>query len=403
MAHFYLCWELGGGLGHAGRLKSIALPLRARGHQVSFVLRDLVLTRRLLADPRLAGVPLLQAPVWLHRTAGLPPEEASLAEILLACGYLEADALAGLCEGWRGLFRQRRPDLVIADYAPTAILAARSLGLPSAAVGPGFTMPPAGQPLPPLRNWEAPQPARLRAGEARLLDSANRVLAAHGAARLARGADLLLGDHPLLCTWPELDHVGRRGGGPWLGPNLPQPAGCLPAWPAGQGRPVFAYLRRGVPETAEALAALLRQGCRVLCYMPEVAAGAPAPLESPLLAWAPGPVSMPEALAGCELVVSHAGEAVVAQSLLAGRPLLMLPHTTESFLMARRVAGLGAGINAMEQPRPRDWEAMVGSLLGRQDYRDAAAAFARRYAEFDPQRQAEELADRFEALAAARR
>jgi hypothetical protein len=112
MAHFFLCWELGGGLGHAGRLKSIALPLRARGHRVSFVLRDLVLSRRLLGG---LGIDTMQAPFWLHRTAGLPPDQASLAEILLACGYLDASALAGLCDGWRGLFKLGRPDLVIAD------------------------------------------------------------------------------------------------------------------------------------------------------------------------------------------------------------------------------------------------------------------------------------------------
>ena len=92
MAHFYLCWELGAGLGHAARLKSIALPLRARGHRVSFVLRDLVQPRRLL---QVCGSDMLQAPVWLHRTAGLPQVQASLAEILLAVGYLDADALAG--------------------------------------------------------------------------------------------------------------------------------------------------------------------------------------------------------------------------------------------------------------------------------------------------------------------
>ena len=125
MAHFYLCWELGAGLGHAARLKSIALPLRARGHRVSFVLRDLVQPRRLLQG---CGGDMLQAPVWLHRTAGLPQVQASLAEILLAVGYLNADALGGLCEGWRGLFRQGRPDLVIAGYAPTRLLAGRGLG-----------------------------------------------------------------------------------------------------------------------------------------------------------------------------------------------------------------------------------------------------------------------------------
>jgi len=399
MAHFYLCWELGGGLGHAGRLKSIAQPLRARGHQVSFVLRDLVLTRRLLAGQRGAT---LQAPLWLHRTAGLPPDQASLAEILLACGYLDADALAGLAEGWRGLFRQGRPDLVIADYAPTAILAARSLGLSSAAVGPGFTVPPAREPLPPLRNWEAPRTARLRAAEARLLDSSNRVLAAHGAAPLAYGADLLLGDQSFLCTWPELDHFGREQGGPWLGPNLPPAAAWRPQWPAGNGRPVFAYLRRAAPASSEVLQALVRQGCRVLCYMPDVASGAPAPVESPQIVYAPAPVALPEALAECALVVSHAGEALVAQALLAGRPLLLLPHSAESFLMARRVALMGAGINAMQLARPRDWEKMVAALLQEPACGEAAAGFAQRYRDYDPQRQAEDLADRFEAMVARR-
>ncbi|SFB87430.1 glycosyltransferase [Massilia yuzhufengensis] len=395
MAHFYLCWELGAGLGHAGRLKSIALPLRARGHRVTFVLRDLVLTRRLLAG---LGIDTLQAPVWLHRTAGMPPDQASLAEILLACGYLDADALAGLCDGWRALLRLGRPDLVIADYAPTAILAARSLGLPSAAVGPGFTIPPAGEALPPLRSWEQAPSARLRATEARLLASCNTVLAAHGASPMAYGADLLLGDHPLLCTWPELDHFARPGGGPWLGPNLPPPAGGAAQWPAGEGRRVFAYLRHGAPGTAEVLGALVRQGCRVLCYLADVAAGAPAPVDSPLVRYAAAPVSLPDALAQCELAVTHAGEATTAQALLAGRPLLMLPHAAESFLMARRVVQLGAGINAMEMARPRDWDGMVVALMDKPAYREAAAAFAARYKDFTAADQAQDLADRFEAM-----
>lgn len=399
MAHFYLCWELGAGLGHAARLKSLALPLRARGHRVSLVLRDLVQPRRLLADSALA---LLQAPVWLHRTAGLPAVQTSLAEILLAVGYLDADALAGLCEGWRGLLRQGQADLVIADYAPTALLAARSLGIPGVAVGTGFQVPPAGQPLPPLVLNEAdpPSPARLRAAEARVLDSANRVLSLHGAPPLAHACALLRGDDALLCTWPELDHYARGGDGPWLGPNLAPPAGGEAAWPAGTGPRVFAYLRAGHPGSREALEALVRQGCRVLCYMPEVAGGAPAPVASPQLAFARAPVSMASALDGCELVACHAGEATTTQALLAGRPLLMLPVSAESFLMARRVAQIKAGINA--PAGPRDWDGCVRALLDAPRYREAAGAFARRYAGFDGARQAEALADRLEALALRR-
>jgi hypothetical protein len=83
MASIVFCWELGAALGHAGRLKALAAPLVARGHAVSFVLRDLVHTRRLLSG---TGIPVYQAPLWLHRVEGLPPGEASLADILLACG-----------------------------------------------------------------------------------------------------------------------------------------------------------------------------------------------------------------------------------------------------------------------------------------------------------------------------
>ncbi len=397
MAHFYLCWELGAGLGHAARLKSIALPLQARGHCVSVVLRDLVQPRRLL---QCSGIDMLQAPLWLHRTAGLPQVQASLAEILLAVGYLDADALAGLCEGWRGLFRQGRPDLVIADYAPTALLAARSLGLRSAAVGTGFQLPPPAQALPPflLGEAEPPSAARLRTTEARVLDSANRVLALHGAAPLAHACDLLRGDEALLCTWPELDHYGREGGEAWLGPNLAPPVAGEVAWPEGSGPRVFAYLRATQSGVREALEALLRQGCRVLCYMPEVASGAPPPVAHPLLRFAPGPLPMPAVLETCELVACHAGEATTAQALLAGRPLLMLPMSAESYLMARRVAHLGAGINASGPPGPHDWDGFVRALLHAPGYRDAARAFARRHAGFDAARQAEALADRFEAM-----
>lgn len=40
MAHIHFAWELGGGLGHAGRLKPLALEALRRGHRVSLSLRD---------------------------------------------------------------------------------------------------------------------------------------------------------------------------------------------------------------------------------------------------------------------------------------------------------------------------------------------------------------------------
>lgn len=401
MANILLCWELGRALGHAGRLKSLALPLRARGHAVSFALRDLVHTQRLLHD---LDVPKFQAPFWQHRVEGLPPGEASLADILLACGWIDAGAVNGLVDGWRALLQATQADLVVCDYAPTAVLAARSLGIPSAAVGAGFTMPPALKALPPLRDWEPAQRERMAASEARLLGSANKVLARYGAPPLAQASALLLGDAPLLCTFPELDPWRRPvDSAAWYGPNVAPSAGAAaPRWPAGEGARVFAYLNAPHPEHAAMLAALQEASCRILCYAPDVAAGAKPPVDGADIGWARTPVDLAQALPACDFVVCHAGESTVSQALLAGKPLLLMPQSAESFLTARRVREMGAGINIGELVRPLDWPAIVRSLQDGDAYRQAAQAFAKRHAGFDAWRQAEALAEVLDALALKR-
>jgi len=396
MAHIHLTWEMGGGLGHAGRLKPLALALLARGHRVSMSLRDLVHTHSLLAD---LDVPKLQAPIWLHRAVGLPPTQANLAEILLTCGYLEANAIEGLVEGWRHMFGLLQPDLLVADYAPTAVLAARSMGLRCATLGIGFYMPPQGQALPPLRDWEPVPAQRMAAAEARVLTSANAVLALHGAPPFARVSDLLLGDATLLCTWPELDHYGRSSlpeGTRWYGPNFLPQTGEAPQWPAGEGSKVFAYLKTDHPDHAVLLQALADAGCRTLCYLPEVATGKPAPVLSPLIHYAAGPVSLGEAFADCSLCICHGGEATLVQALLAGVPVLLLPMQTEQFLMSRRVAQTGAGINAALLRRPVDWRALLRRMLDEPGFADAAATFAQRYAGFSQAQQVQDLVEAFE-------
>lgn len=384
MAHIHLCWELGGGLGHAGRLKMLAQTLLARGHRVTISVRDLMHTHALLAD---LDVPKLQAPVWLHDTVGLPPP-ASLAEILFRCGYLEPSALRGMTAGWRDLFTLLQPDLVVADFAPTALLAARSLGLRSASVGNGFNSPPPGEPLPALRTTPM---ERLAASEARMLASANAVLAEYGAPAYANGAEIFLGDLPLLCTWPELDHWERgQEQGQWLGPNFVADGGVAPHWPEGEGAAVYAYLKASHGAHGAVLQALVEEGCRVLAYVPEVAGGARPPVNSERIVYAEAPLALQPTLAAADLCVCHAGEATLAQSLLAGVPLLMLPSHAEQFLSARSVALSGAGYNAASTST--DWRVVVRRLLDDPAYRHAARTFAARHRDFNQRRMNEQLA-----------
>lgn len=396
MAHIHFAWELGAGLGHAGRLKSLAQEALQRDHRVTMSLRDLVHTDSLLSD---VGVPRFQAPVWLHKVHGVPSPAASLAEILLSCGYLNANALQGLFVGWRNLLAEVKPDLLVADYAPTAVLAARSLGICSVTVGIGFFLPPNVSPMPSLRDWEPIHPGRLAASDAQMLKAINTVLERAGTAPLERAAQALHGDVPLMLTWPELDHYGRGvlpSGQRWWGPSMLPQAGLTPEWPAGTGPKVFAYLKSEHPDHEAVLKALVKMGCRTVCYLPEVASGRPPPVISPLINYSRGPVDLGTTLPDSELCVCHAGEATLAQSLLAGVPVFLMPTQAEQFLISRQVERTGAGINAAAHPRPLDYAAVMSTMLGASRHRVAAQAFAQRYCGFTPRQHTHDLVNEFE-------
>lgn len=396
MAHFHLAWELGGDAAHAGRLRLLAHALLARGHTLSVTARDLGQARRLLGD---LDVLLLQAPVWLH---GSGQHAASLAEILLAAGYHEAPALDGLVRGWRALLTLLKPDVVVAEFAPTALLAARSLDIPGAAIGAAFTIPPVGQPLPSFRPWEAVDLARLAAAELRVLKVMNTVLVHYGGVPYAQAVDALLGRQHLLCAWPELDHYGRPPASEqWFGPAFAAPPGEAPQWPPGHGHQVFVYLRQEHPAHAAVLHALVMEGCRVLCYQPEVAAGAVPPVHASSLAWARGPVDMAAALAQARLCVSQAGEGAVAHALLAAVPMLLLPTKLERYLLAQRLEVAGVAINGGRLPGAVDWRTVVRSLLMDGRTLMAARSAAARHAGFTPAQTADRLVSRLESMAAS--
>jgi len=269
------------------------------------------------------GLRVLQAPFWMHQTVGGPNPTISLTEILVGNGYLQADHLDGLVQGWLAALELIRPDVLVADYAPTATLAARIKGIPVATVGGGFYLPPDACPLPPFRTWEPIEPGRIAYWEQRVTQTVNTVLARHGAPAVARLSAIFRGDKPLLCGWPELDPYQRHAErhtlpatsgqvDTALGPTFLNEGGEAPQWPEGDGPCVLAYVRSTHADLIPLLQALDQSACRTLCYLPEVAAGRPAPLASPRIRYAARPVDLAQALPQASLLISHAGEATLA-------------------------------------------------------------------------------------------
>lgn len=398
---FLFAWELGGGIGHMVRLSLLARPLLEAGHEVHLVLRDLSTVRSGVGElAQHPGLRLWQAPTWpaaLHNAA-LP---ASYAELLFSAGFLDPARLNGLVMSWESLLELLDPDLLLADHAPTALLAARRHRCARALAGAGFFDPPPGAPMPTFRDWEPVPRARLEQSEGRALATCNELLAARALPVMRTLHELVEADESFLLTVPELDHFEQRARDPaqrYWG-SLPAAGHGAPAhWPPGTAPAVFVYVKGQYGPIEQVLAALRASPWRVLAFIPGCPPALAAATASPRCSIVTEPVDMVEVCHAADAVVCNSGAGTVATALHAGKPLVMLPMHVEQFLVARRVQSLGAGLTVLEDHVER-LAGALGQVVEQPAFREAALAFSRRYASPGGNDAARRVALRCEELA----
>lgn len=398
MATILFAWELGGDYGHLARLLPLARELAARGHRPVFVLRDLLGAEAILAPH---GLTAFQAPLWLGQVSNLP-EPISYPEMLMRFGFLNGRALTGICRAWRNLLALLRPDLLVLDHAPTALLASRGLGLPRLHCGDGFCIPPAERPLPPFRWWQKENLVRLQDSEQHVLATANTVLLDLGAPPLARFSELFACDDQLFLSFAELDHYPARSGADFLGPVFALGQGVEPNWPPGPGPRLFAYLKPGYGALDKVLSALAGFPASVLVHLPGAARKTVATYSTGTMAIAAEPLAMETLRRSCDLCLCHGGAGTTAAMLLAGKPLVLLPMHMEQTMTARRLSDLGVAVTVVPEAcgqLPR----LLKKVLATPELAAAAGRFAARHGGYDQQATIRQAADRGEALLGAAR
>lgn len=375
-----LAWELGSGLGHVYRLRAIGDALSDAGYRIVYA----------LLRPVEAGDGRAREDIQVPLIAPVAPDPkravANYGELLHHYGFGKREQITRLLDGWRERYAYFRPRLVIVDHAPGAVLGARAAGIPVVRVGTGFSVPPTGTPWPLFDSARAELAARARQAEDEALGHVNAALGAAGEAPLERLQDMLDGvAGEFLTTFEELDHYPGRRDGHYCGP-LTGSRGAPPAWPEKPGAPrVFAYLDAGDPHFRASLAQLADSRAAVLVYAADAAPTIVRHYAGRGLAFASQPVDGLRACTDADAVVCHAGHTTVLHTLLAGRPLVMLPRFLEQAMTAARVVGLGAG----ERADPLRSSSQVGAALARvleAPAREAARAFAARHAGHDARR-----------------
>lgn len=378
MAAILYAWELGANLGHAGAFMPLARALRDRGHEVSWMVARPAIVGDLLSRE---GFGWLAAPTVAEVKRPGPP--LTYADILLRFGYANPGALFGLVGAWRQAMRLTGARLVLADHAPTALIAARTLGVPAMLSSNGFTVPPRRSPLPNMRPWAQVPEQTIAELDRTALSSVNTVLARYGSAPLPCLADLFAVAEEALLTFPELDHYADRGPARYWGSMPSAGVGRKAVWPEGDGIRIFAYLRRENPYHEAALAALLGLGHAAIVYFPDMPAALATQYSAPHLRFADQPVDLAQMTGEADIAVTYASLATTTAFLLAGKPLLLMPGHLEQFLVARRVEELGAGRLVNPEQPVGDLRALIADLIDNPSWRSNARAFAAKYAAFD--------------------
>jgi len=377
--HILLAWELGAGLGHLTPLRAIAQHLRQRGDRCTFVLRELAGAEQLGLHEH---GPVFAAPLAVGRIRNPVRIQASYASLLHSCGFDHVDALAGRLRGWRELLSLSGATALLADHAPTAMLAARSLGLPTAATGTGFTLPPATAPLPAFPGLRLGDTVLAR-NEEQVLHVINAALARFGASPVTELRQLFEGTHAGLKTYAELDHYGLPRSNRYLG--LPDFSGGLKVeWGARGEKRVLAYLRP-FPGLEGLIEALSRLPAQVLVRIAEFDPGRLAQYRRPGLVFIDRDVWLRQAAESCDVFVNYGAHGATAEMLLAGKPMLLLPNNVERQLLSNRAHQMGAALVLNGHQKQPAAEALQ-RLLEDDGLRQAAARFAARYAGHDRQR-----------------
>jgi UDP:flavonoid glycosyltransferase YjiC (YdhE family) len=376
MAKIFIAWELGGGLNHIARAAALARGFAALGDQV-FVALNSLRHSGLMAWPD--GTLLLQAPI-ASGTHALP-DVSNHAEILFSCGYHDAASLASMVVGWSSLIDLVEPDVLIADHAPTASLVARLAEVPLVRMGSGFFAPPAMTPFPVFRTWKTADIERLKTVEERVLSAINSV-AQTCSRKFDRVAQAIQPDLDLVTCWPELDHyAGMRDANTveFIGPERITTDGAALAWPSMGGPRILAYLHAGYSGFGRVFQGLCQTDAATVAFILGDSPATLPPADPKRVAIRRQLFDPWAALESCDVLVCHANNGMVATALEAGKPVLMLPYTTEQFIYADRVQQTGAGLRLDEAQVSADFESHLQAFLSSPIYGEKARALAAKH------------------------
>lgn len=393
--HIVFAWELGAGYGHVAGIRPLAEEFLRCGYRVSVIARYLHSASAVLGD---LDCELYQAPFFSDKFHG-ESITYTYPEVLLRFGYKKLASLKQTLDPWCNLFQLLKPDLVVIDHGPTALIACRCTGINYITFSTGFFLPPNMTTCPVFVGMKGSKASNTQANEQLVLDTINTALTAKGQPTLDRFTDLFYPSEHLLCTFPELDHYPNREGVRYDGPRFDISMGEAPRWPAfgdASAPKVFAYVKEESVGFKPLFQALLSMPLPVVMHIPGASEAAiAASKQSPNLTLHQDPVSMKDVQRDADLIICHGGHGVVSSSLIAGVRLLLLPDQLEQSMLAYRLTEQRLAMAMLRESRgaasPEKYLEAIATAITNDELGQRVMAFKEKYQDFNQSTQLSQL------------
>lgn len=337
-----LAWEAGAGRGHIMTLRSVAEALGdACIYDASLCVMDHAAEIAPLCELAFPGARLFIDPAV--RSAPDAPQTATWGEFLGDTGFRSGDFLTQQIRWWQDVLTARCTDLVVADYAPCALLAANSMGIPAVVAGTGYAIPPLG-----LERFPVflPEYASCLYDEQETLAIVNAAAGPLGVPPLARLSDIYRRSQELVRTLDLLDPYG----GQRSQAHIPPVADFAPPTET-PGDEIFLYFSTSELQDAAVVEAITTLGLPVRAFCPNLAPDMAAKLRAGGVMLEPRPVPVDLIAARSRLMVHSGQHGILSLGLAAGLPHVAIPQHLEQLFHARRCEEAGVATVMTRQNR----------------------------------------------------
>ena len=385
-----LAWELGANLGHISTLLDIAEALSKQGWKISMALRNPDALSKFEREHKFS---VFQAPckqIQDSQEKTKPHLPNSYIEDLIPCGYDDPELLQQLIESWIILFEQTNADILIAESAPTAILAARNTSLKRINLGSDYSTPPLSDPLPPLRYWRDEETSTGRLKQQDILRTINKAMAKLDLKPLLSVAEALKPDRNFICSFEEFDHYPKnlRDSYPekYYGPLQAEASGQAIKWRDDVQHRILAYIVAGTPSFQNCLNALRStpDSFDIIYICPSFSESVCQDLAKSNMRVFNHPIPLSPLLDDCDLLISNGNTGVTTTATMNGIPALMFPSHIEQNMFARALCRNNLGQMLVGEFSIEDLMTRIRYMLNEKSIKESSLQLAEKYAWFDP-------------------